>query len=131
MTEARPALGFGWGDFGTASIPYYRLAATYPLTSVGDAHNVPLSNASELGLLGMGLWLMILVMGLGGAALKRQPPELEPWRLGLIAVAVAWFIQANFTPLDYAFDNYVVWMWAGLLAASPVGGREHLHKNER
>jgi O-antigen ligase len=118
MVEARPALGFGWGEFGQASVPYYRLASTYPLTSVGNAHNMPLSNASELGAVGLALWLVILVVGLGIPAVRRAPPDVEPWRIGLIAIAVAWFIQANFTPLDYAFDNYVVWLWAGLIVGA-------------
>ena len=116
MAEARPALGFGWGEFGSASIPYYRLASTYPLTSVSEAHNLPLSNAAELGLVGLLLWLGILLFGLGGPAVRRAPPELEPWRLGLIAIGAAWFIQCNLSPLDYAFPNYVVWLWAGVVA---------------
>jgi O-antigen ligase len=123
MIAARPALGFGWGEFGKASVPYYRLAATYPLTSVGEAHNDPLSNAAELGLIGAGLWAVILVVGLGGAARRPRLEAVEPWRLGLIAVVVAWFIQANFTPLDYAFDNYAVWLWAGVVAAGPLQQR--------
>jgi putative inorganic carbon (HCO3(-)) transporter len=118
MVLARPALGFGWGQFGTASPPYYRLAATYPLTAVGEAHNVPLSNAAELGLVGALLWLGILIVGLGDPAIRRLPPALEPWRVGLIAVAVAWFVQSNFTPLDYAFDNYIVWLLAGVVLAA-------------
>jgi hypothetical protein len=124
MVQARPGLGFGWGRFGTASVPYYRLAKTYPLTSVGEAHNMPLSNASELGLAGAGLWAAILVAGIVAPALRRSRPEFEPWRVGLIAVAVAWFIQANFTPLDYAFDNYVVWLWAGVVVAGVTPRRE-------
>jgi putative inorganic carbon (hco3(-)) transporter len=116
MVEAQPAIGFGWGRFGAESKPYYRLAATYPLTSVGTAHNMTLSNASELGLSGAALWLLIIVLAIVIPACRRASPEIEPWRIGLIAVAVAWFIQSNFTPLDYAFDNYVVWLWAGIVA---------------
>jgi putative inorganic carbon (hco3(-)) transporter len=120
MVETRPALGFGWGEFGTASTPYYRLAATYPLSTVNQAHNMPLSNAAELGLVGGGLWIVIGVMGIIAPALGRAPPAVEPWRLALIAVAIAWFVQANLSPLDYAFDNYMIWLWAGIVA----GGRE-------
>jgi O-antigen ligase len=123
MVEARPALGFGWGMFGQASIPYYRLAKTYPLTSVSDAHNVPLSNAAELGLLGMALWIAALIGGIVGPALRRAPPQITPYRLGLIAIAVAWFVQSNFTPFDYAFDNYVVWLFAGIVAGAAIVGR--------
>ena len=118
MVEARPALGFGWGTFGQASVPYYRLSNSYPLTSVTDAHNVPLSNAAELGLLGLALWIAILLAAIVRPSLRRAPPQIDPYRLGLIAIATAWFIQANFTPFDYAFDNYVVWLFAGIVAGA-------------
>jgi putative inorganic carbon (hco3(-)) transporter len=120
MVAARPALGFGWGNFGKDSVPYYRLAATYPLSSITVAHNMPLSNAAELGLLGAGLWLVIVLMGVVAPAFGRAPPSVEPWRLALIAGMIAWFIQSNLSPLDYAFDNYVIWLWAGIV----LGGRE-------
>jgi putative inorganic carbon (hco3(-)) transporter len=120
MFEARPALGFGWGGFAADSTPYYRLAATYPVMAIDVAHNMTLSNAAELGLVGVGLWVVIMLMGLVGPAVGRAPPDVEPWRLALIAVAIAWFVQSNLSPLDYAFDNYIVWLWAGIV----VGGRE-------
>ena len=120
MVEARPALGFGWGDFGKDSTPYYRLAATYPISSIEFAHNMPLSNGAELGLVGVGLWLVIGLLGIIAPAFGRAPPAVEPWRLALIAVAIAWFVQANLSPLDYAFDNYIIWLWAGIV----FGGRE-------
>ena len=120
MFETRPALGFGWGGFAADATPYYRLAATYPVMAIAIAHNMALSNAAELGLIGVGLWVAIMVMGLVAPALGRAPPDVEPWRLALIAVAIAWFVQSNLSPLDYAFDNYIVWLWAGIV----VGGRE-------
>jgi O-antigen ligase len=126
MVEARPALGFGWGHFGPASLPYYRLASTYPLTSVSTAHNMALSNAAELGLVGVALWLAIVIGAIVVPACRRVPAEIAPWRIGLIAVAVAWLIQSNFTPLDYAFDNYVVWLWAGILAIGSGVSRERV-----
>jgi O-antigen ligase len=126
MVQTRPALGFGWGEFGTASIPYYRLSATYPLSTVNEAHNMPLSNAAELGLAGFGLWIVIGVIGVIAPAFGRAPPAVEPWRLALIAVAIAWFVQANLSPLDYGFDNYMIWLWAGIVA----GGRERAEFRE-
>ena len=83
-----------------------------------DAHNVPLSNAAELGLLGVALWFAILIAAIVIPAARRGPPPIEPYRLGLIAIATAWFVQANFTPFDYAFDNYVVWLLAGIVAGA-------------
>lgn len=119
MVEARPALGFGWGEFGADSTPYYRLAATYPLSTIDVAHNMPLSNAAELGLLGLVLWVVVMLVGIVGPTLGRAPPAVEPWRIALVAIAIAWFVQANLSPLDYAFDNYMIWLWAGIVA----GGR--------
>lgn len=120
MFETRPALGFGWGEFGATSTPYYRLAATYPLTAINTVHNMPLSNAAELGFVGLALWVAVMVAGLVAPAFGRAPPAVEPWRLALIAIGIAWFVQANLSPLDYAFPNYAVWLWAGIV----VGGRQ-------
>jgi hypothetical protein len=81
---------------------------------------VLLSNSSELGLVGLGLWLLILSLAVVGPAVRRVSREIEPWRIGLIAIVVAWFLQLNFTPLDYAFDNYVIWLWAAIVITGAV-----------
>ena len=113
------------GTFETASTPYYRLAKTYPLTSVGDG-----SQHAALECVRARAWLASRCGSRSSSlaivipALRRARPEIEPWRVGLIAIAVAWFIQANFTPLDYAFDNYVVWLWAGVVVAGIAPRRE-------
>jgi O-antigen ligase len=118
MVEARPALGFGWGTFAEASAPYYRLTSSYPLSAVSEVHNVPLSNAAELGFFGFALWVVIVFEGIGAPAVRHAASALEPWRIALIAVAVAWLAQSNLAPLDYAFDNYVVWLVAGTVAGA-------------
>jgi putative inorganic carbon (hco3(-)) transporter len=119
MAESRPLLGFGWGTFPRYSPHYYHVAKTYPLSSVGEVHNVVLSNLAELGVIGLGLWLLALAMAMIAPFRRRGPPELEVWKLGLIAVAVAWFVQANFAPLAYAFDNYIPWLFAGIALGMP------------
>jgi putative inorganic carbon (hco3(-)) transporter len=130
MIETRPLLGFGWGTFPRYSPHYYHVARTYPLSSVGEVHNVILSNAAELGVVGLGLWLL----GLGAAMIapfrRRGPPSLEPWKLGLIAVTVAWFVQANFAPLAYAFDNYIPWLFAGIALGLPQTATTRLREPE-
>jgi O-antigen ligase len=119
MGESRPLLGFGWGTFPRYSPHYYHVAKTYPLSAVGEVHNVVLSNLAELGAIGLGLWLLGLAMAMIAPFRRRGPPELEVWKLGLIAVAVAWFVQANFAPLAYAFDNYIPWLFAGIALGLP------------
>ena len=76
-------------------------------------------------MLGVALWFAILIAAIVMPAARRGPPPIEPYRLGLIAIATAWFVQANFTPFDYAFDNYVVWLLAGIVAgaAAVAAGR--------
>jgi O-antigen ligase len=124
MIESRPLLGFGWGTFPRYSPQYYHVAKTYPLSSVGEVHNVVLSNLAELGAVGLGLWLLGLTMAMVAPFTRRGPPELEVWKLGLIAIAVAWFVQANFAPLAYAFDNYVPWLFAAIALGMPRGRRQ-------
>lgn len=117
MIETRPLLGFGWGTFPVKSSAYYHVARTYPLSSVPEVHNVVLSNGAELGMLGVALWLSGLVWALILALGRRAPPEIAPWKLALVAVVVAWFVQINFAPVSYAFDNYIPWLFAGIVMA--------------
>ncbi len=115
MFLARPLTGFGWGTYATRSIDYFKQAPNFPLTNTGlVVHNVVLSNLAELGLLGTGLWALGLLMGVGGAILLRGPPELVPWRAGLLAVFVMWLVVANLTPLLSPYPNDVLWLWAGV-----------------
>jgi putative inorganic carbon (HCO3(-)) transporter len=114
MIADRPLAGFGWYRFGDASRDYYRLAADRALTTVGRAHNVFLGYAAELGVLAVLAWVACLLAALVGALRRRGPPDLDVWRAGLVAVAVAWLIVANFTPMGYAFVHSVLWLWAGL-----------------
>ena len=119
MIESRPLLGFGWGTFPRYSSQYYHVAKSYPLSAVGEVHNVVLSNLAELGAVGLGLWLVGLGLAMVAPFRLRGPPELEIWKLGLIAIAVGWFVQANFAPLAYAFDNYLPWLFAGIALGLP------------
>ncbi len=119
MFESRPLLGYGWGTFPRYSPHFYHVAKDYPLSSVGEVHNVVLSNAAELGVVGLGLWLLGLTAAMIAPFRRRAPPSLEPWKLGLVAVGVAWFVQANFAPLAYAFDNYLPWLFAGIAFGLP------------
>jgi O-antigen ligase len=114
MIADRPLAGFGWYRFGDASRDFYRLAPDRPLTTVGRPHNVFLGFAAELGVFAVLAWVACLAAALVSALRRRGPPSLDAWRAGLVAVAVAWLIVANFTPMGYAFVHSVLWLWAGL-----------------
>lgn len=116
MVEARPLLGFGLGTFKDRSGPYFEQAEDFPLTNTsGELHNVFLSTAVQLGLVGAALWTLALVLAVGGAIVVRGPPELYPWRVGLLAVAVMWLVVANLVPMVQALPNQVFWLWAGVV----------------
>ena len=116
MIADRPLLGFGWGRFDSTSRPYYRTAPDYPLTFVpqNNLHNVYLANAVELGLLGGVLWAAALLAALAGAILRRGPPELRPWKLGFMAVALAQLIAWATIPAEYIMPTLLLWLWAGV-----------------
>jgi len=127
MVAARPVLGFGWGRFTEVSEPYFRQPADIPLTASNGpkgtdvVHSVVLSNAVELGLFGCALWLGALLLAVGGAIVTRGPPELLPWRAGLLAFATCWTVVLNLTPLPQAFPNVLLWTWAGVILSWRYG----------
>jgi O-antigen ligase len=114
MINTRPVLGYGWGRFSEASPDFYRESQTYPLSIVKDVHNVYLANAVELGLLGAGLWLFALLAALAGGIFRRGPPSLQPWRVGLLAIALSYLAAGFITPLGFALPTYLLWTWAGV-----------------
>ena len=124
MVGARPLLGVGWDRFDEESATFFRQGADYPLTGEhAGVHNVFLSRAVELGLLGVLLVIAGFVFGVGRAIVRRGPPELVPWRFGLAAIAISWLVAANLGPLPYAFPNLLLWTWAGVV----MGGRHEPH----
>jgi putative inorganic carbon (hco3(-)) transporter len=116
MIAARPLFGFGLNTFRERSSDYFEQSPDFPLTNTGgELHNVFLSNAAELGLVGTSIWLLALLLAVGGAIVVRGPPQLYPWRIGLLAVAVMWLIVANLVPMRQAFPNQFLWLLAGVV----------------
>ena len=125
MVEAKPLTGFGWNRFETNSADYFEQAADYPLTATGESeqnqrrfgvHNTPLNYGVELGLIGLTLWLLGVLFGVGGALASRGPPDLLPWRIGLLAVALATLVVINATPPS-AWPSRALWLLAGVAYA--------------
>jgi O-antigen ligase len=114
MIADKPLLGFGWGMYPHRSAPYYRQAKDYPLSGVLNIHNVYLGNAVELGLVGALLWLVACAVAIGGAILRRGPPSLRPWKVGLVALAVGYATVGLTTPLGYVLPAMLLWTVAGL-----------------
>jgi putative inorganic carbon (HCO3(-)) transporter len=115
MIAARPLTGVGWARFTDTSEPYFQQSPNFPLTATNiDIHNYFLSYAAELGLPGLLLWLAGLLMGGFGALATRAPPELVPWRMAFLGLAVCFLFVANSVP-PTVFQNEAFWLWAGVL----------------
>lgn len=126
MVEAKPLFGFGWARFQKDSADYFQQSDNFPLTATTfGVHNTPLAYASELGLVGVALWGFGLLFGVGGALLTRGPPDLLPWRIGLLSIAVATLVVISAVPPS-AWPNRAIWLfagvvWSGHYAASRAG----------
>ena len=134
MLEAKPLFGFGWNEFVPKSIDYYRQQPNFPMTSVGrPLHNALLANVVELGVVGGVIWLAGLLMAWAGGIVRRGPPDIRPWQVGLVAIAVQWAIVSSFAPAAFAFPNLLLWMWAGVLwvEADPSDARRGEHPELR
>lgn len=119
---AHPLFGIGWETFEVKGESYLR-EGNYPLTGEGiEVHNVFLSHAAELGLPGAILWVVALLSAVAGPIIRRGPPELLLWRIGLLCIAVPFLVVANLSPLSYPFPNLVLWLWAG------VAGSDYLSR---
>jgi putative inorganic carbon (HCO3(-)) transporter len=117
MVAAKPLFGFGWSRFSSESTEYFQQAFDYPLTATNAGiHNTPLTYAVDLGLVGMTLWLIGVVLGVGGALATRGPPDLLPWRVALLAVASAYLVVMSSVP-PTTWLNRSLWLFAGVAYA--------------
>ncbi len=128
MIKANPLFGVGWSNFTNVSLPYFR-EADYPMSGYDvQLHDVYLSNAVELGLVGCFLWLLAQIVAVGSALGGRPRAELGAWRTGLLAMITFAAIIALFNPLSQNFSGLVLWTWAGVTAA---GARSIRHARPR
>lgn len=119
MVAARPLFGFGWNRFADDSQPYLIQGGSYPLVAGGRViHNTFLSNAVELGVVGMLIWVGAIGAALLGPLRGRGP---EVWRASLVAVAMFWVTLSWLYPLTLAFPLTFVFLWAGVVVATRRG----------
>ncbi len=116
--ESKPAFGIGWRNFINDGPEYFRLLPDIPQTGTTiEIHNAALSIGAELGLVGLTLWLGVVASTIFAAMFWRPPPELELWRIALVAMGVQWAVVAMFTPFAYTFSMFFMFTFAGIVAA--------------
>lgn len=123
--EAHPLVGVGWQAFTTQSDDYAELHPNIPLTAVGQivVHNVFLAYAAEIGLIGLTLWILALVMGIGTTLMRRGPPELAPWWALALAVFI-FFLAIGTFEFPQGFSNLAIWLLAGVVRAGQIAARD-------
>ncbi|MGY1636658.1 O-antigen ligase family protein [Geodermatophilus sp. SYSU D00742] len=119
---AHPIDGIGWTQFLGQSTDWVRQADDYPITNVDiEVHNVLLSRAAELGLVGAALWVACVLAGPVLAATRRPgDPDLQGWQPVFIGYACVWGVCAMLSPLPYVLPNNLFWLLAGMVL------RDHL-----
>lgn len=122
MLGEYPLTGVGWANFTERNDEFYKLNEDYPLGVPPGliAHNVFLSNAAELGLLGMTLWIAAILAAIHGVITARPPPDLRWWRYALAPLLLLWIVVANASPLTDLFPNAVLWLLAGVVTGQPA-----------
>ena len=115
-----PLFGVGWNQAGERMSEFVRLGGDYPVTAASATlipHNVFLGRFAELGVLGGSLWLAGVLAALVAPALRRARPGFGPWRVALLACAVAWVVVANFGPVNYSQPAYLLAILGGVTAS--------------
>jgi O-antigen ligase len=112
-----PIDGIGWTRFVSMSANWVRQADTYPVTNVDiEVHNVVLSRAAELGLVGAALWVACVLAGPVRGALRRATdPDIVDWRLILVGYGCVWAVSIMLSPVPYALANNLLWVFAGIV----------------
>jgi O-antigen ligase len=116
MIAAKPVLGWGWGTYPKHAVDYFRTIEDIRMTGQGeDVHNVFLSRFVELGLVGGGLWLISVLLAIGGALVRPRSGDRELVRRGFCVLVVADLVAAMLSPLSALFPLLILWLWAGTL----------------
>jgi putative inorganic carbon (HCO3(-)) transporter len=119
MILTRPLFGFGWSTFPQAGLAYFRQSPSYPMTGYGIVlHDVYLSMAVELGLVGFILWLAAQGTALLSGFTGRAHPKQRAWRIGLLAFVIFTVTVELFNPLQQSFAQLLLWTWAGISAGT-------------
>jgi O-antigen ligase len=123
MILDRPAFGFGWGRFVALSPSYYQTSNSYVVWDerAMPVHDVYLSIAVDLGLVGLALWASILLVGIGKTIFSRRaPPSARALRITLGALFGMWLAAGATSPLGSSFQSVIIWLWAAVVVGSEL-----------
>ncbi|WP_183093755.1 O-antigen ligase family protein [Nocardioides stalactiti] len=122
MTAESPLLGQGPGGFAETSSRF--VPAGVPAVDQTVAHQMYLDVSAELGLLGLGAFLLVIGAGVRGALRARAVPESRPVAITVLVSSAAVLVAACFLSEQFYLP---VWLLAAAgiaLDPAPVPSRE-------
>lgn len=121
MVEEYPLVGIGWNRFAEENADYFRVSRDFPLTGENTViHNVFLTYAAELGLVGLALWVVTLCLGMAAALWPPARGEPHVWQIALGAYLVFFLVISNFV-FPQVFPNLALWLLAGATVGAARG----------
>ena len=132
MFQERPVLGFGFGQFADAKLPYLadrstslNLESIRPLSH----HNTYLSLLVELGLVGLLLYLSLLALwaryGWRLAQSGRRPAWVRAHGVLVLCALATYSVQMLFHEVSFtSVDNGVIYLLAGMAVGLSYSGKE-------
>jgi len=116
MMATQPLLGVGVGQY-ESRYPEFASAELLRYYAVNDAHNYFLWVGAELGLIGLGLflWLLVAALSRGWSRVRARQPDY--WRAGILAGLAAFIITWSIgQPLAVPQVAYTFWIVLGAVA---------------
>jgi len=124
ISKQNPVIGAGWGLFEMLYPFYQQRWLTHPLltqrTHANNAHNVVLENLSQMGIVGLGvfLWLIFCILKFGIHQIKNVKNDFHRMvAAGIFAGIIGMLVDniVNVT-LYFIIPGFFFWMFLGVLA---------------
>ena len=120
LIRSRPLTGYGIGSFQTIYPQFKHITTTpeagNPELFLTHAHSLPFEMISEVGLIGLGLFLFMV-----WSAWKRAD-KTDIYNIALIAGTFAYFVDNNFNIFyGYSIDGLMLFLYLGLLNKKEEG----------
>jgi len=132
MFHDRPLLGFGFGQFAEAKLPYLDDRSTslnLEIIRPWAHHNTYLSLLTELGLVGFLLYITLLALWANYAWRLAQGARRPAWAKAhgvLVLCALATYtVQMLFHEVSFtSVDNSIIFLLAGMAVGLSYSGKE-------
>ncbi|MDO9441095.1 MAG: O-antigen ligase family protein [Beijerinckiaceae bacterium] len=118
LIAEHPLLGIGWDRYAAVGDEFLVQPDDLPLYGTGVVvHNQFLLLASELGLLGLAVWIFATAACVIVPSMRRGPPAMRPWQAATLAALLITWVNGLFAPPTFPYVYLTVWVLAGIVRA--------------